>query len=149
MKELIIFYLAFIALVACENNSIDGCGGQPPPPFRAIIYDENNQNVLCGDNCPDTILFYTIKDGVRYSEQYYEIINIGDSSQLGLYSNGLPDIPSSNTYYLEVAGDVDTLQVEIIEETDSKGCDYLTYGAVQFNGSPAEFYPWRRGGGMY
>jgi hypothetical protein len=133
--------------MSCED--IDGCGSTRPSPFRAIIYDEDNRNVLYGNDRPDTVFFYTVKDGVRYSEKYYQITNIGDSSQLGLYSDFLSesDIPSSNTYYLEIEGDVDTLQVEIIEEIDEKGCTYLTYGTVEFNEQTADHYPWKRGGG--
>lgn len=141
--------MALIVLVSCEDNSVDGCGGQPPPPFRAVIYDKDNRNILY-HNRPDTVLFYTVKDEVKYTERYYQIINIGDSSQVGLYSDFLSssDLPSSNTYYIEIEGDIDTLQVDVVEEIDfSNGCPYLTYGSVQFNGRPATYYPWTRGGG--
>ena len=151
LKKLSIICLLLAATTGCEDRNIgvEGCGGEPPPPFRALIYGENNQNIFIGDNPPDTVYFYTIRDGVKYSEEY-EQINVGDSSQLGLYARilSLSYVASSSTYYLEIEGDVDTLQVDVIEEIEaSNGCSYLTYGSVQFNGQPATLYPWTRGGG--
>ena len=147
VKELLFFCTVWVALVACEDRNIDGCGGQPPPAFRALVYGEDNRNVLSNQS---EVLFYTIRDGIQYSERYYQITDVGDSSQTGLYSDFLSasDQSTTNTYYLEIDGDVDTLQVEVVEKTDvDNGCKYLDYGSVQFNGRSATFYPWTTGGG--
>jgi hypothetical protein len=137
--------LVIISLISCED--IDGCGSTIPPPFRALVYDDG-RNVLYGDDRPDTVFLYAVRDGIRYSERF-EIVNIGDSSQSGIYCRFLSesDIPSSNTYYLEIDDDIDTLQVDVVERIDEKGCTYLTYETVLFNGQAATLYPWKRGGG--
>ena len=134
MLKILFFVSSLLLLLTACNDAEEGCGGQPPPPFRAVVVDENDLNLLFGDRRPDQIDLFSINGNVRNSIPY-DITDVSEEWGVGLYVNFLPfsDGLGSKTYYLEMDGDIDTLQVDIVSKKDIEGCGYLDYESVKFN----------------